>query len=96
MRTAGRKPARHGARRRRFRYPKGVRSAAGLGVINPSEVNILVTPRTPMAEMIAIAASDPDLTEKAKVAGPDDQFSRRLLLGERGAYAPRNFPSVGA
>ena len=53
-----------------FGTPKPMRGTANLGVIKEDEVNILVHGHEPqMSEMVAVAASDPDLLKEAEAVG---------------------------
>ena len=53
-----------------FGTPKPTRGTANLGVIKEDEINILVHGHEPqMSEMVAVAASDPELLKEAKAAG---------------------------
>ena len=53
-----------------FGTPKPTRGTANLGVIKEDEVNIIVHGHEPqMSEMVAIAASDPELIKEAEAVG---------------------------
>lgn len=53
-----------------FGTPKPTRGTANLGVIKEDEINILVHGHEPqMSEMVAVAASDPELLKEARATG---------------------------
>lgn len=79
-----------------FGIPKAVRSSTDLGVLDPSSVNIVVHGHEPLvAEMLAVAASDRDLVEKAKSAGAAGVNLAGVCCTANEVLMRRGIPSIG-